>query len=206
ADTARLQKVRADVDAERSAAAPTLAAVPGSQRSTHDQPGAQGRPTEDFQAARHEHAGTQMAGVENLAEPGGEQPRIRLVPGRVVPGTRYRITRWLGEGGMGVVYEAEHIDIDRKVALKILRFDLSQEPKMAQVFRDEARAASRVGSKNIVEIFDFGELSDGRLFFCMELLAGEDLVPASEESWIPPARLIPILRQICKGLRAAHQA
>ncbi|PRQ02591.1 Serine/threonine-protein kinase Pkn1 [Enhygromyxa salina] len=147
-----------------------------------------------------------MAGTEGLTEPGADQPRIRLIPGKVVPGTRYRIIRWLGEGGMGVVYEAEHVDIDRKVALKILRFDLSQEPKMAQVFRDEARAASRIGSKNIVEIYDFGELSDGRLFFCMELIPGGDLVPPTEEDWIEPPRLIGLLRQICKGLSVAHKA
>ncbi|KIG17866.1 serine/threonine protein kinase [Enhygromyxa salina] len=147
-----------------------------------------------------------MAGTEGLAEPGADQPRIRLIPGKVVPGTRYRIIRWLGEGGMGVVYEAEHIDIDRKVALKILRFDLSQEPNMAQVFRDEARAASRIGSKNIVDIYDFGELSDGRLFFCMELIPGGDLVPPTEEDWIEPPRLIGLMRQICKGLSVAHKA
>ncbi|MCA9699512.1 MAG: protein kinase, partial [Myxococcales bacterium] len=101
---------------------------------------------------------------------------------------------------------AEHVDIERRVALKILRLNLSQEPEMAQVFRDEARAASRVGSKNIVEIYDFGELSDGRLFFCMELIPGGDLVPATEDDWIEPPRLIGLLRQICKGLAAAHKA
>jgi serine/threonine protein kinase/tetratricopeptide (TPR) repeat protein len=181
---------------------------PGGNHGTLDNlESAAARPTqEDFQQTRHAHAGTHMAGTEGLAEPGTESPRLRLVPGKVVPGTRYRITRWLGEGGMGVVYEAEHIDIERKVALKILRFDLSQEPQMAQVFRDEARAASKIGSKNIVEIFDFGELSDGRLFFCMELLPGGDLVPASEDDWIEPGRLIGLLRQICKGLAAAHDS
>lgn len=106
---------------------------------------------------------------------------------------------------MGVVYEAEHIDIERRVALKILRFDLSQQTKMAQVFRDEARAASRMGSDNIVEIYDFGELSDGRLFFCMELLDGTDLVPQTEEDWTAPGDLIGLLRQVCKGLSAAHE-
>ncbi|NVB37830.1 protein kinase [Pseudenhygromyxa sp. WMMC2535] len=164
------------------------------------------RPTEeDFQARRHEHRGTQMSGIEHLSEPGADQPRVRLVPGKAVPGTRYRILRWLGEGGMGVVYEAEHIDIERKVALKILRFDLSQEAQMAQVFRDEARAASRVGSRNIVEIYDFGELADGRLFFCMELIPGGDLVPISQDDWIEPPRLLGLLRQVCKGLAAAHK-
>ena len=195
----------------RAEAAATLAAPPDgstANRSTNNPTRSIAtRETEDdFQQSRHAHAGTQLAGTEGLVEPGGESPRLRLVAGKVVPGTRYRITRWLGEGGMGVVYEAEHIDIERKVALKILRFDLSQEPQMAQVFRDEARAASKIGSKNIVEIFDFGELSDGRLFFCMELLPGGDLVPASEDDWIEPGRLIGLLRQICKGLAAAHDS
>ena len=154
----------------RAEAAATLAAPPDgstANRSTNNPTRSIAtRETEDdFQQSRHAHAGTQMAGTEGLVEPGGESPRLRLVAGKVVPGTRYRITRWLGEGGINIVYEAEHIDIERKVALKILRFDLSQEPQIAQVFRDEARAASKIGSKNIVEIFDFGELSDGRLFF-----------------------------------------
>jgi serine/threonine protein kinase len=171
----------------------------------HNRASGEARETnEDFQASRYKH--TQMAGTQGLAEPAADQPRIRLTPGKVVQGTRYRIIRWLGEGGMGVVYEAEHIDIERRVALKILRFDLSLEPKMAQVFRDEARAASRIGSKNIVEIYDFGELSDGRLFFCMELIAGGDLVPATEDDWVEPNRLIGLLRQICKGLSVAHKA
>ena len=133
-----------------------------------------------------------------------ERTRLRLVAGKIVPGTRYRLRRWLGEGGMGVVYEAEHIDIERRVALKILRFDLSQQPEMAQVFRDEARAASRMGHANVVEIFDFGELPDGRLFFCMELLDGKDLVPV-DGAPRPPEEVIAIVRQLCKGLAAAHK-
>jgi len=133
-----------------------------------------------------------------------ERTRLRLIVGKVIPGTRYRLIRWLGEGGMGVVYEAAHIDIERHVALKILRFDLSQQPEMAQVFRDEARAASRMGHGNIVEVFDFGELPDGRLFFCMELLDGKDLVP-DEHAVRSPAEVVAILRQLCKGLAAAHR-
>jgi serine/threonine protein kinase len=194
--------------AQQVASAPTLQSVPQGHAATDPgsaRPPVEARETnEDFQAARYKH--TQMAGTQGLAEPAADQPRIRLIPGKVVPGTRYRIIRWLGEGGMGVVYEAEHVDIERRVALKILRFDLSQEAKMAQVFRDEARAASRIGSKNIVEIYDFGELSDGRLFFCMELIAGGDLVPATDEDWIEPPRLIGLLRQVCKGLSVAHKA
>jgi serine/threonine protein kinase len=120
--------------------------------------------------------------------------------------SRYELTRVIGEGGMGVVYEVVHTDIERRSALKILRFDLSQQPQMAQVFRDEARAASRLGSPNIVDVYDFGELPDGRLFFAMELLEGEDLVPADETTSMEPGRLIGILRQVCKGLHRAHEA
>jgi tetratricopeptide (TPR) repeat protein len=130
---------------------------------------------------------------------------VKLVAGKPIPGTRYKLLRWLGEGGMGVVYEAEHIDIERRVALKILRSELSLRSDTAQVFRDEARAATRAGSKNIVEIFDFGELPDGRLFFCMELLNGIDLA-SMVEGELDLARLIAVLRQVCKGLGAAHKA
>jgi|GEM_PF-690893 len=149
---------------------------------------------------------THFHGASGLVDAGTESPKLRLVPGKVVPGTRYKLLRWLGEGGMGVVYEAAHVDIERKSALKILRFDLSQQPRMTQVFRDEARAASRLGSPHIVEIYDFGELPDGRLFFAMELLDGHDLVPTEEEPIIPADRLIGILRQVCKGLSDAHDA
>ncbi len=154
---------------------------------------------------RAERAGTMLHGMEGLVEPGGEHPKIRLTPGRQIPGTRWRIERWLGEGGMGVVYEASHVDIERRSALKILRFDLSQQERMVQVFRDEARAASRLGSPHIVEIFDFGELSDGRLFFSMEMLQGSDLVPDDENVSMTPGRLIGIMRQVCKGLAVAHE-
>ena len=149
---------------------------------------------------------THFHGAAGLVDAGTESPKLRLVPGKVVPGTRYKLLRWLGEGGMGVVYEAAHVDIERRSALKILRFDLSQQPRMTQVFRDEARAASRLGSPHIVEIYDFGELPDGRLFFAMELLDGHDLVPTEEEPVIPADRLVGILRQVCKGLAAAHDA
>ncbi|HEY0135120.1 MAG TPA: protein kinase [Nannocystis sp.] len=137
--------------------------------------------------------------------PSFEKAHTRLVAGKPIPGTRYRLLRWLGEGGMGVVYEAEHIDIERRVALKILRAELSERSDTAQVFREEARAAARAGSKNNVEIFDFGELPDGRLFFCMELLNGIDLSTLTENP-LDPGRTFAILRQICKGLGAAHKA
>ncbi len=148
---------------------------------------------------------TRVQGQGGLEGPPEARAHIRLIAGKPIPGTRYRLLRWLGEGGMGVVYEAEHIDIERRVALKILRAELSERSDTAQVFREEARAAAKAGSRNNVEIFDFGELPDGRLFFCMELLNGADLA-ALTEGEIESGRVFAILRQICKGLGAAHKS
>lgn len=158
------------------------------------------------QPDRSSRIGTQLHGTEGLAAPGAEAPKLRLTAGKIVPGTRYRILRWIGEGGMGVVYEAEHVDIERRVALKILRFDLSKQPRMVQVFRDEAKAASRLGSEYLIDIYDFGELADGRLFFAMEFLDGRDLVPSDETAAMEPERVVSILRQVAKGLHVAHLA
>ncbi len=107
---------------------------------------------------------------------------------------------------MGVVYEVRHEDIERRAAMKVLRVDRRLDPALAQQFRDEARAASRIGSDNIVEIYDFGELPDGRLHFTMEYLEGHNLVEELDDFPMDPARLIAIMRQACKGLMAAHEA
>jgi len=156
--------------------------------------------------ARQMNPASRLTRVTSSAQQPPSTTNVRLLPGRLVPGSRYRIVRWLGEGGMGVVYEAEHVDIDRRVALKILRVDASLDPTLAQRFRDEARSASRIGSEHIVEIYDFGELPDGRLMFAMELLHGHSLVEELDNCPIDQGRLIAILRQACKGLAAAHAA
>ncbi|HEY0135466.1 MAG TPA: serine/threonine-protein kinase, partial [Nannocystis sp.] len=213
---------RDDVKATRVAFAPVLVGRPASTtapsapplrpRALQEQPATghgdtlpelERAPEKQHTIVAPRFGGTGPVALRGSPTPAVERTRLRLVAGKVVPGTRYRLIRWLGEGGMGVVYEAEHIDIERHVALKILRFDLSQQPEMTQVFRDEARAASRMGHGNIVEVFDFGELPDGRLFFCMELLAGKDLVPV-DGATRPAAEVLGILRQLCKGLAAAH--
>jgi serine/threonine protein kinase/tetratricopeptide (TPR) repeat protein len=131
---------------------------------------------------------------------------LHLSPGMVIPGTRYRLIRWLGDGGMGVVYEAQHVDIERRVAIKVLRPEVCNHPQAMQLFRDEARAAARIGSSYIVEILDFAELPDGRLLYAMELLGGRPLSRELAGRPLPPGRALPILRQLCKGLASAHAA
>lgn len=127
-------------------------------------------------------------------------------PGDILPGTRHRLIRRIGDGGMGTVFEAEHVEIERRVALKVLHPEFMRAPAIVEQFRREARAASKVGSEMIAEVFDFGELPDGRLWFTMELVAGPTLREELGGGPIPVARAIGILRQICKGLALAHKA
>jgi serine/threonine protein kinase/tetratricopeptide (TPR) repeat protein len=129
-----------------------------------------------------------------------------LHPDDTVPGTRYRVVRHIGDGGMGQVYEVAHLDIERRAALKILAPALCSNPNAAQMFRDEARTASKVGADEIIEIYDFIELPDGRVGFAMELLTGETVAEAIRSHPMAPDRVLGILRQICKGLEAAHEA
>src|SRR5207344_1409113 len=89
--------------------------------------------------------------------------------GKVVAG-RYRLEALLGEGGMGVVYRARHVLIDRVVAMKLIRPDLRGETHLRAWMLREARAANRVDHAHIVEIHDIGETDDGELYLVMEYL------------------------------------
>lgn len=119
---------------------------------------------------------------------------------------RYRLIRRIGEGGMGIVYEAEHVVIEKRVALKILRTDYSGKPEVVQRFRQEAKSASRIGNEHIVDISDFGETPEGASYFVMELLDGEDLANVlAREGTVPVHRAADIIMQCCRGLAAAHE-
>jgi len=124
--------------------------------------------------------------------------------GRVLS-ERYRIIKKIGEGGMGTVYLAEHIVIEKKVALKILSDDLARKGDLVQRFMQEAKAASRIGHENIVDITDFGQTDAGSVFFAMEYLDGGDLATIiREDGPLPFARVRPIMTQICRALGTAH--
>jgi serine/threonine protein kinase len=117
---------------------------------------------------------------------------------------RYRIVAKLGEGGMGEVYAAEHIHIDKRVAIKLLRREILTHPEAVTRFRQEARSASSIGHENIIAIEDFGQLPDGRIYLCMELLDGKPLNDLLDEP-LQPDRVLNILIQTCHGLAAAHR-
>ncbi len=107
---------------------------------------------------------------------------------------------------MGAVYQAEHVDLEKRVALKTLLAASARDPKAIERFRQEARAASKIGSPFICDVTDFGELPDGQVFFVMEFIEGQSLRHVlDEETFLAPARAIPILRQACKALGAAHE-
>ncbi len=120
-------------------------------------------------------------------------------------GGRYRVIKAIGEGGMGIVYEAVHEVIEKKVAIKVLRDDFSKRPEVVERFRQEAKSASRIGHEHIVDISDFGETPTGQSYFVMEYLEGDDLANIlAREGTLAPARAVNIIIQCCKALGAAH--
>ncbi len=126
--------------------------------------------------------------------------------GRVID-SRYRVIRKIGEGGMGTVYAGEHVEIGKDVAIKILHPAYSTQQDLVERFRREARAASRIGHPNIIDVTDFGETEDGCAYFVMEHLDGIDLADVlSHERRLAPERACKIATQICRALAAAHAA
>jgi serine/threonine protein kinase len=119
---------------------------------------------------------------------------------------QYRVLEFLGEGGMGTVFSVEHIALGRKYALKVLRVRVvERDATAAQRFLREARTAARVHHANIVDVFDFGHLPDGRPYFVMELLEGESLADKLERGALPPSEVVAIARQLGEALAAAHE-
>jgi serine/threonine-protein kinase len=130
-------------------------------------------------------------------------PRKDAYLGKVVAG-RYRLEALLGEGGMGVVYRARHVLIDRVVALKLIRPDLRAETHLRAWMLREARAANRVDHAHIVEIHDVGETEDGDLYLVMEYLVGTSLSSEIAKGPMTLARAVDILEQMCAALARAH--
>jgi serine/threonine-protein kinase len=133
-----------------------------------------------------------------------DEPAAPLAPGALVDG-RYRISRLIAEGGMGAVYEAEAVRIGRPVALKVLNPRFAASPMEVERFRREARLAVQVSSPHVVEMLDFGQADSGQLFLVMELLRGESLRDRlGREGALPPAQVADLMRQLLRGLAAAH--
>ena len=125
-------------------------------------------------------------------------------PGSVLVG-RYRLIRQISEGGIGAVYEAEHMKIGKRVAVKVLRADLQDESRAVSRFIFEARSACMIEHDNVVNLIDIDQTEDGVVFLVMEYLIGRDLAEAIRSegrlAW-PHAQQVAL--QLCTALAAAH--
>jgi eukaryotic-like serine/threonine-protein kinase len=136
-------------------------------------------------------------------QPSNRAPLCDLV-GKTIGG-KYAIRRVLGGGGMGTVFEAEHLTIGRQVAVKVLHPRHSQKREIVQRFYREARTAGRIGHPNVCEVFDLDKLDDGSPYLVMEKLLGETLARrVAAEPKLPLYDVVDLLIQILSALSAAH--
>jgi eukaryotic-like serine/threonine-protein kinase len=120
---------------------------------------------------------------------------------------KYRILRTIGEGGWGIVFEAENVRTLKRVALKTLRPHAKLSADVIARFEREAQAAGRIGSEHIVEVFDLGTLADGTHYMVMELLQGEDLATRlATTTKLDPIVATKLVVQLLEGLICAHSA
>lgn len=131
-------------------------------------------------------------------------PRTPARLGQLIDG-RYRIERWIGGGGMGLVYECQHVRIGKRFAVKVLHDDCVA-PEAGERLQIEARAASAIGNPHIVDISDFGKLPDGSPYLVMELLDGLTLGQLLQTyGRLPVPRVLSLTQQVAAALGAAHE-
>ena len=151
------------------------------------------------------------SGTRRVTVPVGRQPVAPLRdPELLDEGTyagQYQICKVLGSGGGGIIYSARHRMLRRDAAVKVLRRDMAASPVMVARFEREATAVNTIRHPNIVDIYEFGELPDGRPFYVMELLVGTDLRKLLRvQGRYSPEDVLQVLDPVCQALDAAHRA
>lgn len=141
-------------------------------------------------------------GWSRAAAPARSAPTDSLPSGTVLSG-RYQILDLIGQGGMGAVYKALDNELDRVVAVKVIRSDLAADPKILQRFKQELILARQVTHKNVIRIFDLGTTGAVK-YITMEYVEGRDLSSLTEERRFTPEEVARIIRQVCRALDAAH--
>jgi serine/threonine-protein kinase len=159
---------------------------------------------------------THPDGVEGCPDDGATSPLAQVLApvlaasAPLAPGTmvgEYQVERKIGAGTFGDVYAGEHPLIGKRVAIKVLRRKFASDPRVVSRFVAEARAVNRIRHRNIVDIFSFGTLADGRHYFVMDLLDGLSLGELlRQETRLDVRWALPILRGIAGALDAAHAA
>jgi tRNA A-37 threonylcarbamoyl transferase component Bud32 len=119
---------------------------------------------------------------------------------------KYRVDRVIGRGGMGAVYRARDVRLDRDVAIKVVRADLLDDAEARARFRREAQIVAKLQHPGIVSVFDYGTFLDGAAFLVMELVRGEDLrLVLRRDGPMPSPRALPLLGAMCAAVHAAHR-
>ena len=166
---------------------------------------------------RNPSSSTQASGVDNLPttprlsalRQAARARRVRdgeFKPGELLPGTRYRVVGLIGAGGMGLVYDVEHIELGKRFVLKALLSDLAGREDIVARLRNEQRALGRLQHPNIIAVTDAGVTSTNLPFFVMERLEGETLGARLKRSGtLPVVEAIAIARGVLEGLSAAHE-
>ena len=131
-------------------------------------------------------------------------PRMDALVGTVLEGA-YRITRLIGEGGMGAVYEAVQLRLSKRVAIKLMARDLAANREALARFHREAEITSHLGHPHLVTVFDFGQAESGEPYLVMEYLEGEDLDHRLRRvGRLPIETTVHVIRQVASALNAAH--
>jgi eukaryotic-like serine/threonine-protein kinase len=165
---------------------------------------AQGYPPQQVRPVTGGNPADALAATSYAVHAPPEPPSIL---GQLLAG-KYKVNRMIGEGGMGAVYEGEHTEIGKRVAIKLVHAAHGKHAEIAERFKREARAASVVESEHIVQVFDVGYDPTHGLFMVMEFLRGRDLGSIIEGGGGPldPLVACAVVAQAASGLEAAHQA
>jgi len=146
-----------------------------------------------------------IAPVQEKAKPASVSPSDpTTLPEGMLLAQRYRIVQILGQGGMGAVYRATDLELNRTVALKVIRPELAREKAIVERFKQELLLAHQVTHRNVIRIYDLSE-AEGIKFITMEYVDGENLLALiRQKKRFTPDESVEIMQQVCRALEAAH--